>query len=1455
MIRYQKSYGVAYSKRVTKDLNISESKVVHNDEYIELNRTFHELSNAQEIEDVSNYSLHYGENEVGWCDLLKEYRVIILAKAGAGKTWEIRHTARKLLKEVKNAFFMRLEYVAQEFKASFEVGTYEGLQSWLGTNSEGWFFLDSVDESRLKHPKDFERSIRIIGSVLHSAMQRAHIIITARPVAWRQKTDLDLCNSTLPYFEPLKQERGHDSADVEGQIRTQEPTAQNEQEIRPTFKFYSLVNLVPEQVGKYLEAKGIREVDLLIDKINKREAWWRTESPQDLDELHHYWNQHQEIGSHMLLIQHSISHRLTERDQDRAEVNPLSVEKATSGIKTIAAAVTLTRETVIQVPDGLYAQKGIPCKSVLLEWEDKECQTLLDRPIFDPAIYGTVRFHHRTVREYLAAKWFSELLINNASRQKIEYLFFREQYGRKVITPSMRPILSWLILFDEKICNRALSIDPEVVFEGGDPTQLPRPVRESILMSTCERILSGYTDSHSMYYESVQRFAHSDLAAIVKTLLKKYEAERRVVDFLIRMVWIGEMRDCLPEAKACAINPLPAKFTRIAAIRAVTEMGTESDHREMLASFTPEDDLYDREVLAELINGLSGTPDSMSWVFSAIQKAEDRQKHSTDKLRYSLIQFAKRLDINDVAKFAMELIPLLNQPPVIEKRYCEVSEKFAWLLDVCGSIIEGLIISRHDEALNPYVLSVLEKIPMFRQYVHYDGYRKITYQFSNLIPQWPELNDSLFWKTVEDNRDNSQRNSGSVTDYRHVWIWSRGYWRFEAKDFDRIAADISRKELLDDRLVALSLAFNIYKENRRPRKWKERLKKIANQDEELKSKLHTMLNPPPQSKEDKKWKRQESEFQRRETAELEKGKKKNEEWKNWLSDNLETLRDTQNGDFTNGHLYLYEKMREYDLGHTHWSVGNWESLLDEFSIDVVESFKEGAAKYWRAYKPELLSEGAKRNSTPYKVIFGLVGLAIISSSDPEWLIDLTNEEVELACRYACHELNGFPEWFPRLFEHYTEIVRNFLLKEIEWDLATVQDVDFRHYVLGKVSGSSRWMWDKLAEGVLEALQREPDRSRELGSALAIIQASSTVSNEALGILASEKCKTITSLDHLKYWFSAWIGVDPESAIHDLSSHLERIQDSQKATELAMHIVIHLAGDKESALYVRDTYKSPSYLKQLYLLIHQYIKVEEDTRRKSGEAYSPGLRDDAQHARSNLFSMLSDIEGKEAYLAMLELSKAHPVEGYKHWALQSAIRRAAKDADVKPFSVEQFVEFSRSLEFTPSTHKELFELAHSRLIDLRNDLEEGDSSIASLLIDVSQETEIRKYIGNWCREKSSGKYSIVQEEEFADGKKPDFRFHLSSIDAPVPVELKLADKWTGSQLSGDYLRDMRSSCGIFLLMHQGRRKKAWKIPATKKNVDFDGLIYALREHWEEISCKYPDVDTISILGINLTKRAQ
>ncbi len=58
---------------------------------------------------------------------------------------------------------------------------------------------------------------------------------------------------------------------------------------------------------------------------------------------------------------------------------------------------------------------------------------------------------------------------------------------------------------------------------------------------------------------------------------------------------------------------------------------------------------------------------------------------------------------------------------------------------------------------------------------------------------------------------------------------------------------------------------------------------------------------------------------------------------------------------------------------------------------------------------------------------------------------------------------------------------------------------------------------------------------------------------------------------------------------------------------------------------------------------------------------------------------------------------------------------------------------------------------------------------------------RKYVGNWLRDKVAHRYVVPQEEELADAKRPDMRIHSTGFDGPVPTELKIADKWTGTKL--------------------------------------------------------------------------
>ena len=152
---------------------------------------------------------------------------------------------------------------------------------------------------------------------------------------------------------------------------------------------------------------------------------------------------------------------------------------------------------------------------------------------------------------------------------------------------------------------------------------------------------------------------------------------------------------------------------------------------------------------------------------------------------------------------------------------------------------------------------------------------------------------------------------------------------------------------------------------------------------------------------------------------------------------------------------------------------------------------------------------------------------------------------------------------------------------------------------------------------------------------------------------------------------------------------------------------------------------------------------------------------------------------------------------------------------------------------------------SRIGDLKFDLEDGDSSNARILLNVS-ETELRIYIGGWLRDRASGKYSIPQEEELADAKRPDFRIHLAAIDAPVPIELKIADKWTGpelferleNQLCGDYLRAQNSRCGVFLLLYRGQQKHWERIPSKK--LDFNELLVELQCFFDDHIVNKPGI---------------
>ncbi len=1451
---------------------------LHQNKFIELNRTFYELSsNYAQFADTDDLDLREAiglrvGDTLGWDVLLKEYRVVLLAEAGSGKTEEIRETTLKIRAEGKPAFFIRLEHISNGLEDAFEEGSFEEFQSWLNSNDNGWLLLDSVDEARLRDPKDFERAIRTVAKHLQPALQRVHMVITGRVNAWRPKTDLDLCNKQFLFKPPNEKETSN--AENEDELFPDEERSDSDNKKSEAkdenknagFKVYSLTNLSSDQVKTFLDGKGVKDTSIFLDDIERHDAWSFTTRPQDLEEIIGFWNKTKRVGTRLELMEHSIERRLNERDQDRADSEQITAEKARHGAKLIAASSTFMHESTIRVPDGNNSSNGINAKSILADWNDKECLTLLGRPIFDEAIYGSVRFHHRSVREFLTAEWLSDLLEQEASRRNIEGLFFREQYGIQVVNPSMKPILSWLVLNDEKIRNKVVNIEPEIIFNGGDPSRLPLETRQEILRSVCSKMASDSSARSVTDYAAVQRFANSDMAKDIKALISEHKENSDLTYFLMRMIWQGRIKQALLEAKSFALDNQIEKYTRIAAIRAVKEVGNKQDFEEILQSFLSEEDLIDRGLVSEVVERLDRSESSVDWISKVLNKTEDKRKYSTDGLSYSLVKFAEGLEPAVAAKFIKHIAKLLIQEPVIEKRHCEISQRFGWLMNSGAKAVENLIKSRDLAALNSDSLSILSKIPTFKEYADYE-HRSLTNEIFELARAWPDLKHSLFWKDIEEARKNQYAKKGErLINFCQAFML-RQYWSFEANDFERIKGDIKRRELLDDRLVALSLAFQIYKENGRPPKWREQLKKLVENEAELKERLGELLRPPAQSDQQKKWKQQEARWKRQDKARKQKRNIFHAEWLAWLGKNVEKLRDAtllsdllKSGRFLNAQHYLLERMRKLDDKSNHWTQGNWRDLISQYGNEIASAFRDGLVISWRSYKPALRSERDDDSGTPLCVILGLSGLEIESRETCDWPKKLTEKDVKLACRYAFWELNGFPNWFSRLHAAFPNIVSSFILQEIEWELTFEEGEKDKHYIVSKVGWNSQWLWNDIAPELLKKLHKEPLSVQNLGQLLKIIQGSSTVPNQDIAKLASQKCNGIIAPDKIAYWFAAWIGVEPMPAIEKLSRHLTGIIDKEAAKNLAMNVIVNLVGERRTESSARDAYKTPEHLQKLYLLMHDHIKVESDINRAGKGVYSPGLRDDAQDARNGLFSILKDIPGKESFLALVELSKAHPVETSRSWMMHHARERAEMDADMAAWTSEKFLDFNKSLESTPSTHRELFDLAVQRILDLKYDLEEGDESIASILANVTQETEIRKFIAGWCRDRSAGRYVVPQEEELADAKRPDCRFLSSLFDAPVPMELKLVDNWSGpslferleNQLCGDYLRDDRSNRGVFLLVYRGE-KSAWKIPNGTTRAKFYQLLKALQNRWVEISDNYPNIEQIKVIGIDLTKR--
>jgi hypothetical protein len=420
-----------------------------------------------------------GGKPLGWHDLQDARRVLILADPGAGKTFEALTRARKIGARGDKAFFIRIEAIGPKFENAFEVGTAAEFETWLTSNDEAWFFLDSVDEAQLETPRALEDAIRLFGARIHEARERARIFITSREDAWQALTDRTLIEQHLPFGAP-------DDEDAEKSER-----ADSEESAGDTvLKIFRLAPLKIDEIRLFAGYHGVSDINGFIDAIERGNLMPLAVRPFDLKALIRVWEADHALGSRLDVLRRLIELQLAPLAAPAAALK-IDQAKARAGACALAATVTLTGKTIICMPDGAMTADRVSPADVLPDWSPAELYALLRSGIFDDVVYASVRFRHREIRELLTAEWAVDLLNRPGARAEVEALFFRDSYGEQILVPRLRPTLAWLILLDDAVRERALAIEPEIASEGGDPSKLPSEVRSKMLHDIVERIAAG----------------------------------------------------------------------------------------------------------------------------------------------------------------------------------------------------------------------------------------------------------------------------------------------------------------------------------------------------------------------------------------------------------------------------------------------------------------------------------------------------------------------------------------------------------------------------------------------------------------------------------------------------------------------------------------------------------------------------------------------------------------------------------------------------------------------------------------------------------------------------------------------------------------------------------------------------------------------------------------------------
>lgn len=1395
-----------------------------------MNRTFKPLRTPSGKDEAFGltWGERFDESGISWDDLLRSQRILIVSEAGAGKTYECETKAGELFARGEPAFFLSLESVASAGVAATLFGDeHKRFTDWLASSSQvAYFFLDSIDELQLVH-RSFKDALRRFAHDVRGALGRATVVITARPVPIDRQAFKDI----LPVMMPARQEDLQDefiriAIDGSNKARDDGP---------PDIREVELLPLTGPQIMEFAASRGVEHPEALLAAIDAKHAREFARKPQDLIELCDDWREHGGLRAHFQQIQSHVRARLAARPErrEKAEIPPA---KAQIGAQRLALAVILSRRLTIRYSAGSDGDTSgaapIDPRELLADWGPNEVLTLLERPIFVEGGYGRVRFHHRSVMEFLAARQIHDLieaglLAQSAARRM---LFGLTGSNETILRPSMRPVAAWLALLRSDMFERVVEIEPDALLTQGDPESLTDLQRDRALLGYVARYGKGQWRGLEVPNLQVARLAQLGLAGTVRSAWAAGVEAPEVRELLLCLVSAGRMQGCADLVAQVAADASCSERERFEALLALAALGDSRlgpmvdaivtlapGWSERLARWVGTM-LYPEHVTeAQLVQLLARVrsekrdrgayADSVARV---IQKADISQAR-LEALLPDLLRLA-RGSLSPVDEEFQEADGRLEISSILRSLCLRLLE----LQTVSETLIQASILATRSAGGS----SGLGK-----------GKTELSALLDSLPNNWrPRIFEADLACLESLGGDPSAR-------YRLVRIVYDGVLNYTLEQdgpWVQIAlADVQMAP--GRRAVLLHLAAHLYVIEGGLKDGEGALRRAVADSTALTDELNSIVASSEPTAELLKMREEQRKRQERQA------KKRADERDAWarirkeLAEQPALALGPGRRDSTIWNLWLVLRK----LGGN-GDEGRWDRafLTSQFGGDITNRLRLALMAYWRGMRPTVQSERRRGQENTYLAVWsiGLMGI-YAEADDPLWAAKLKPSEAELAARYALLELNGLPNWLGSLAKaHPTEvetIVGIELLDELldaggdsGWHSMVLQSLrngthDVAQLLLPHLVG---WLaWSGLA---MMQLPYSLPNEQKLSQVLRVLLAHADPEVKGpLEELAAAQVQAVGTGPYLLFWLPVLFSLAPSRGVESMLSVLATLPVEPNGT--AVHIIGSLFTERTGSGSTEWASKlAPAQLFRLTLAFSRHVRSEDDLVHDT--VYSPGPRDAAEDGRQYMFDAFMKASGPEALKAKLALAADPLFVRLRDRIAVLAKERLAAEIDSSAWKPTEVATLLARRELSPKTTPDMAQLLVDRLDDLQELMLKDTGPRAGWAL-IDDENTLRPMIARELEVAAREAYTVDQEAVTADGKETDIRLRAVS-GYQATIELKVGEKGRSArelcdtiddQLVKKYMahRDARTGC---LLVSVADPRKYWLHPETGERIDRFGL---------------------------------